>query len=376
MLNEWIRKLNKARDLMRSTSESAHLHNVSFFRMMNRVSSLYFSRDFSQAEIFGQGLTDPSLSGEDLEKYVSKESIWPTYEKMNKCPEQRLVDDKLEFQYVCLRNAIPVPDLLDVYTPNSAGTTSAREEKWKATLERQFPDSFVAKPTLGLKGAGVLLISRQGGLFNTQAGEKLTTAELLRKFDQAGTLPMIHPEYKAEDQRVIFQSRLIPHSALASLSGKDLVHCIRICTALDVAGQAKLVFCFVKIIAGKNNLDTFDQGKSGNLLGFIDPQTGEICRAIGRRPGNTIATPIECHPDTGVSLIGFVVPQWNAIVDLAMMAARAFSPVGMIGWDIALTTSGPVLLEGNTTWDPVAPFELASEEISRWATARLAQLEK
>lgn len=375
MLNLWLGEFKKVRDLVRMTLEAAHLHNSNVYRIMGRVSSLYFTKKFSQAEIFSQALTDPQLGHEELARYVSKESIWPIYEQMNKWPEQRLVDNKLDFQNVCQRKGIPVPSLLGVFTPNPTLTSDGSHKEWKALFERQFPDRFVAKPTLGLKGAGVLLISRQKDFFITQDGEALRSDDLLRRLNTAGSLPMIHSQYRPGDQKVIFQSRLKPHPDLAALCGKDVVQCIRICTALDAAGKPHIVFGFLKIVAGKNCLDTFDKGKLGNLLGFIDQETGAIHRAIGRRPGNAVATYIHRHPDTGIDLVGFLIPQWHQVVDLAKRAAEAFSPLGMIGWDIALTDSGPFVLEGNTTWDPAAPFYSSPKDISRWAQERRALFE-
>jgi hypothetical protein len=37
---------------------------------------------------------------------------------------------------------------------------------------------------------------------------------------------------------------------------------------------------------------------------------------------------------------------------LAERAARTFFPLRTVGWDIALTTDGPALIEGNPFWDP------------------------
>jgi Sugar-transfer associated ATP-grasp len=55
-------------------------------------------------------------------------------------------------------------------------------------------------------------------------------------------------------------------------------------------------------------------------------------------------------------LENFRVPMWEAVCELAKKAASAFWPVGAVGWDIAVTREGPVLVEGNTVWDPVAPL--------------------
>ena len=139
---------------------------------------------------------------------------------------------------------------------------------------------------------------------------------------------------------------------------------------LDERNRPLIVFAFLKIITGKNQLDTFNKGRTGNLLGFIAPETGKIFRVVGRTKRTEIAVPLSRHPDTGASLGGFEIPEWDAVVELAKRASTAFDPVGFVGWDVAVTDDGPVLIEGNTTWDPVAPFEIPLSRISTWADLR------
>ena len=42
---------------------------------------------------------------------------------------------------------------------------------------------------------------------------------------------------------------------------------------------------------------------------------------------------------------------WPAIRDLALKAHRSFKHRVVVGWDIALTPDGPMMLEGNTNLD-------------------------
>ena len=57
------------------------------------------------------------------------------------------------------------------------------------------------------------------------------------------------------------------------------------------------------------------------------------------------------HPDTDALLTGFCHPQWDAMKALAVEAARLMRHVPMIGWDIACTDDGPVIVEMNETPD-------------------------
>jgi len=53
------------------------------------------------------------------------------------------------------------------------------------------------------------------------------------------------------------------------------------------------------------------------------------------------------HPDTGAPIEGRVLPFWPETVALACRAHAAFLPRVIVGWDIAITSGGPVLIEGN-----------------------------
>jgi hypothetical protein len=56
------------------------------------------------------------------------------------------------------------------------------------------------------------------------------------------------------------------------------------------------------------------------------------------------------HPDTQVRFEGKKIPEWSSIIDICKRAASAFSGVRLVGWDVALTPEGPILIEGNATW--------------------------
>ena len=59
----------------------------------------------------------------------------------------------------------------------------------------------------------------------------------------------------------------------------------------------------------------------------------------------------DVHPDSGVRFSEFRVPMVNEAIDLVLKVHRFFYSVHSIGWDIALTDDGPMLVEGNENWD-------------------------
>jgi hypothetical protein len=46
-----------------------------------------------------------------------------------------------------------------------------------------------------------------------------------------------------------------------------------------------------------------------------------------------------------------MLPDWEQTLTLSQTAHALFPGYVFLGWDIALTTQGPLLLEGNSGWD-------------------------
>jgi len=61
-------------------------------------------------------------------------------------------------------------------------------------------------------------------------------------------------------------------------------------------------------------------------------------------------TLIKKHPDTGVPLLGMRIEGFDDALTLAIRASNEFCVFGTIGWDIAFSVEGPVIIEGNHSW--------------------------
>lgn len=91
-----------------------------------------------------------------------------------------------------------------------------------------------------------------------------------------------------------------------------------------------------------------DNMAAGNLAAPVDPETGVV---IG--PGvysDITKEDATVHPVTGVQITGFIIPHWEAVLKMAYNAALMTPENRSVGWDIAITESGPELIEGNHNW--------------------------
>lgn len=55
----------------------------------------------------------------------------------------------------------------------------------------------------------------------------------------------------------------------------------------------------------------------------------------------------DMHPDTCTPFINFRVPYFDEAIALCKKAAKVRPDMRYVGWDVGITPTGPVLVEGN-----------------------------
>ncbi len=142
----------------------------------------------------------------------------------------------------------------------------------------------------------------------------------------------------------LFQTCLEQHADLDLLTQSGIAT-MRVLT-LDRGEGPEFFRAVIKLTGSGNVADNF--WRKGNLLAPIDIETGTMGRA---HSGMGIdAEIVENHPETGEPICGTVLPFWNETLDLCRTTANLFSDAVIIGFDIAITGSGPVIVEAN--YDP------------------------
>ena len=53
------------------------------------------------------------------------------------------------------------------------------------------------------------------------------------------------------------------------------------------------------------------------------------------------------HPISGKEIVGFKVPMFHDAVELVKECAKVVPEVQYIGWDVAISQNGPLIIEGN-----------------------------
>ena len=132
------------------------------------------------------------------------------------------------------------------------------------------------------------------------------------------------------------------HQDLMSLSPSGL-NTIRIFTQLN-GDNVEILGARLRISVNS----PVDNMGAGNLAAPVDVESGIV---YGPGVYSDITKEDQAiHPVTGKSIKGFEVPFWKETVDMAKNAALHVPENRSVGWDIAITSTGPELIEGNHNW--------------------------
>lgn len=136
----------------------------------------------------------------------------------------------------------------------------------------------------------------------------------------------------------IAEECVVQHPAIAAIY-PDSVNTYRIVT-VRVEGEANVVYAFIRIGNGGRFVDNLN---AGGLTAPIDLETGTISHVGYDKDGKTY----ERHPQTGSPLVGYRLPFWKESMQMCLEATAVVPQLGYVGWDIAVTAEGPLLIEGN-----------------------------
>jgi hypothetical protein len=138
------------------------------------------------------------------------------------------------------------------------------------------------------------------------------------------------------NKQVLVEEFVEQHPELNRLSPKS-VNTLRIITYFD--GEVVHVLAHAFKMGNGADLDNFGQG--GIQTTVYDG--GLLRYGAFNKEGDKWTV----HPMTGVSIVGFVVPLYAEAIAMAEEMAQVIPEVPYIGWDIAITPTRPIVIEGN-----------------------------
>lgn len=144
----------------------------------------------------------------------------------------------------------------------------------------------------------------------------------------------------------IFQPGVHQHPGLNRLNPSSL-NTIRFDTFIDRDGKIEIISGFLKM--STNNL-AVDNNTSGGCGVGIDLDKGTLRDNGYSKIKMSGVGILKEHPVTGVRFGGFAVPMLEEAKALVIKAASLMPGLRLVGWDVGISESCPVLIEGNSDY--------------------------
>ena len=266
----------------------------------------------------------PARARAVLKRFETKGIVYSLVRERS--PPRSSLDDKAEFAERCHAAGLPAVPTIAVAA--------------KGSLERAAPlpdqDLFV-KPLSGKGGRGAeRWLSLGGQRFVSSRGEELDAAQL------AGRLA-----FQSRRIALIVQPRIVNHASLEALNAGALAT-VRALTFFDADRQPRLAGAVLRMAS--STASVVDNFHRGGIAAAIDPATGELGPATDLGKDARVGW-LDEHPVTGARIAGERLAWWPEMLALALEAQRVFADRVFVGWDIAMTPDGPLLIEGNGSPD-------------------------
>ena len=142
-----------------------------------------------------------------------------------------------------------------------------------------------------------------------------------------------------EEHKYCIEEEIIQHSKMNLLS-KSSVNSLRI-TTLFVKDTVNVIYSLVRIGASDSYVDNIS---SGGMYCPVDENGFITAEAFC----DSKIEYFKVHPKTKTEFVGFEIPYYKQAISLVIAASLRVKELKYIGWDVAITESGPVLIEGNT----------------------------
>jgi hypothetical protein len=261
----------------------------------------------------------------EFKKYLG-DATEPTYFnqlRSNFWANNIIVHDKYLFKCLCRCHDLPVARHYGIIRNEKINENDISIDDF---LLKHELEKVIVKPVLGGGGKGIHLITTENPISIKQLAELDADSERFMK------------------EGYLIEEALNQHAELNRINPYTL-NSIRIVTMLCPNGDVALLAAMLKTNSNKAAMDNFSQG--GIVIG-LDPDTGKLKEdGIMQHPQGKV---FKRHPLTQTVFLDFQMPFWKTVKEIALKAQNVFHHVKSVGWDVAITPKGPVIIEGNQTW--------------------------
>ena len=218
-----------------------------------------------------------------------------------------LLVDKLQFK-LYVKDKLEGPKLIAYFNHRNKKITH---------YAKPTTDKVVIKPSQGFSGGGIKIVSSDNFV---EALKKCSTSYIAEEYVEQHS----------------FINKIFP----------DSVNTIRM---LSIKKNGDPIPIKAALRVGRTSTNQVDNITLGGITIDVDMESGML------KKGHTFYqfdfSEYLTHPDTNYKFYGQTIPYFREVKELVAAAHKLFPMFALIAWDVAITETGPVIIEGNRTPD-------------------------
>lgn len=142
-----------------------------------------------------------------------------------------------------------------------------------------------------------------------------------------------------DNKQYLIEDAIVQHSKMNELYSGS-VNTLRMVTLVDNDNVPHFMYALIRMGQKGAKVDNIS---SGGMYAPVNEKGIITHAAFCDKEGICH----DVHPTSGTKLIGFEIPYFSEAVELVKKAALVVPGMRYVGWDIAITEKGPILVEGN-----------------------------
>lgn len=155
----------------------------------------------------------------------------------------------------------------------------------------------------------------------------------------------------------IIEAFIKQHPLLNTLYS-EAISTIRIHTLRTKAGIEVVFAPEITIpVDGERDSIHSDKGKYIIEIDVNNGQLGEVADFVKERLTD-FTSEERVHRNTKIPFAEITIPKWGEVLDMVKTAAQAIPELSYIGWDVAISERGPVIIEGNAISGELIAYQI------------------
>jgi len=249
---------------------------------------------------------------------------------------KEVIDNKLYFDLFYRHFGISLPEILMYNHKHKFVTGDTLHdvndlEAFRALLEKLYDQNI---------STGSLFIKKTYSSASGRNTYKLTWDQFNKDSEM---IKEIYDVVKGSEY--LFQKTVIQHPELDKLNPACL-NTIRIDSFMNSDGAIDIISAFIKLSIGSH----VDNTVFGGCGVGIDLQTGKMKKYGWSKLRVAGVKVLEEHPVTKIRFENLEIPFFREVKELVIKTAGLMPGLRLIGWDVGIGESGPVLIEGNSDY--------------------------